>query len=86
MSAPTTHSPVPAAARADSPVQYHPEDGAFLRPKCEANGDLTPLLIHHIRNRPVDSEPCEQQGRGILKIRIPPLACQGSEQVLDCQL
>ena len=54
--------PGASGGQTESPAQDHLEDIASLSSQREANGDLTPLLIHKIGNSPVDSKPGQQQG------------------------
>ena len=64
MSAPATPSPAPAVARPSPWRRTILRILRSLRAQCEANGDLAPLLIHHIGDGSVDSKPGEQQGCG----------------------
>lgn len=49
-------------SQAGAPAQDNPEDVASLNSPCEANGDLSSLFIHDIRNRPVEALRAASRG------------------------
>ena len=62
--------PRAGGGQTESSPQHHLEDIALLRSQREANGDLTPLFIHHVGNSSIDAKPGEQQGSEF-KVRLP---------------